>query len=255
MILTRKFVFIHMAKTGGTFATTVLKRVVKGPRKRGYFARLRRRIEEPVFLNVEKHGPCTEIPRRWQGRPILSVIRNPYDHLLSHYRFDWWKSFPPPWVDYRALRRRFPTWPDVSFEQFQEGFHLYFRRLRAPGIPPEEQPGCLTEQFLIQYFREPAAAFRRIDDAYLAARGYEKDMYPVKFLRMERLNQELRDALVDLGYPEDDVEFILCLGRIVPPETKDGPPPRWEAFYTPELKAQVRRRERLLFSMFPEYDR
>jgi hypothetical protein len=194
-----------------------------------------------------------EIPGRWRDRPILSVVRNPYDRLVSIYEFDWWKTNPPPWVDFRELRRRFPSWPDVSFAEFQEGFQL-FRKLRAPGLPAAKQPGTLTEQFVRFYFRDPAGAFPRIDDAYVSSRGWERDMAPVRFLRMENLNADLHAALVDLGWPAAEVEFVLCLGRILPAKSKKGPRPRWADYYTPELKAAVRERERLLFAMFPGYD-
>lgn len=253
MILTRKFVFIHMPKTGGTFVSDVLKRVVRHPRGGSFFERLGRRLSEPWILDVKKHGTLREIPEPWRDRPVLSVIRNPYDRLVSIYEFDWWKTKPPPWVDFRELRRRWPTWPEVTFEQFQEGFQL-FRKLKAPGLPPEKQPGTLTEQFVRFYFREPEKAFARIDDAYVAGRGWEKDMNPVEFLRMEDLNQGLHDALLKFGWPEQEVEFILCIGRIRPPKSKKTPRPKWEDYYTPESRALVRRRERLLFAMFPDYD-
>jgi hypothetical protein len=254
VILARKFVFIHLPKTGGTFVTDVLKRVLRPPRKGNFLERLGRRFGEPVMADVLKHGTLRDVPESHRDRPVLSVIRNPYDRLVSIYHFDWWKTTPPPWVDFRELKRRHPAWPEVPFEEFVEGFQL-FRKLKAPNLPPEKQPGTMSEQFVRYYFRDPEGGFPRIDDAYIAARGWEKDMFPVKFLRMERLNDDLHDALLAMGHPAEELAFIPCLGRIVPPKSKRGKGARWEDAYTPELKAKVRERERLLFAMFPEYDR
>ncbi len=194
-----------------------------------------------------------DIPEGWRGRPVLSVIRNPYDRLVSIYEFDWWKTNPPTWVDFRELRRRHPDWPDVSFPDFVDGFQL-FRKLAPPSIPEAKRAGTMTEQFVRFYFRDPEGTYPRIDEAYVSSRGWEKDMQPVKFLRMEDLNRQLRDALLDFGWKEEEVEFILCLGKIKPPKSKKGARPKWSEYYTPELKALVRERERLLFAMFPDYD-
>jgi hypothetical protein len=169
------------------------------------------------------------------------------------YNFEWWKTKPPEWVDFRELKRRHPAWPEVSFEEFVEGIQL-FRKFQAPALPPERQPGVMTEHFVRFFFRDPGAVYPRLDDAYVARRGWEEDMVPVEFLRQENLNQDLHDALARLGYPAGDIAFIPCLGRILPGKSKRGQGARWEDFYTPELKARVRSRERLLFAMFPEYD-
>lgn len=253
MILTRKFVFIHLPKTGGTFVSDALKRVVQRPRKGNFLERLGRRWKDPVLLDTLKHGTVREIPERWRGLPVVSVMRNPYDRLVSMYNFEWWKTKPPEWVDFRELKRLHPAWPEVSFEEFIEGIQL-FRMLQAPSIPAEAQPGVMTEHFVRFFFRDPGAVYPRLDDAYIAGRGWEKDMDPVEFLRQENLNQDLHDALRRMGYPEKDIAFIPCLGRILPGKSKRGAGARWEDFYTPELKARIRRRERLLFAMFPEYD-
>ena len=93
-----------------------------------------------------------------------------------------------------------------------------------------------------------------MDDAYIAARKFEQDMYPVRFLHMEDINRQLHDFLVESGHRQEDVAFVLEQGKVAPegPARADGS--NWSTFYTPELKARVRHRERLLFALFPEYD-
>ena len=61
-------------------------------------------------------------------------------------------------------------------------------------------------------------------------------------------------ALLEVGYPAESIEFILTAEKVLPPGGKPREGGKWERYYTPELKALVRRRERLLFTLFPEYD-
>ena len=79
-------------------------------------------------------------------------------------------------------------------------------------------------------------------------------MHPVRFLRQGRLNQDLHDFLVETGYDPVDVEFIPGMGRVLPGGKGRTPEQSWERYYTPELKELVRKRERLLMRLFPEFD-
>jgi hypothetical protein len=103
------------------------------------------------------------------------------------------------------------------------------------------------------YFREPEAALARMDAAYLDARGWERDMHAVRFLRMESLNADLHAFLLELGLPAERLAFILGEGKILPEGSRRDATP-WQERFTPELAALVRRRDRLLFSVFPWYD-
>lgn len=118
----------------------------------------------------------------------------------------------------------------------------------------EEALGLRTEQFVKFYFKSPRRTFRRIDDDYIGAEKYREDMFDVRFIHTERLNQELYEFLSEMGYESDDLAFILDLGKILPEGKGRSAEQKWEKYYTPELKQFVQEKERLLFKLFPEYD-
>ena len=249
MILTPKFVYIHLPKTGGTFVSSVLGRLM---RRKGYWARVRNRLAGKQFINENQHGTCVEIPASHRHLPIVSCVRNPYDRFVSIYHFRKRKGGPdfvPKEPDGTGAARR-----EATFADYIEAFTArYAGKDRAP-LPGENRIGFQSEQFVRFFFRAPEAAWPLLDDAYIAGRRWEADMFPVRFLRMESLNRDLHRFLLDSGFDEEQVEFVLEEGKILPAgsnRTGDRP---WSEFYTPELKARVRRHESLLFSIFPEYD-
>ncbi len=69
MIVTEKFVFIHLHKSGGTFVNKVLHHLFSSSRQIGY------------------HYPTNMIPCEYCHLPILGVVRNPWDFYVSYYAF------------------------------------------------------------------------------------------------------------------------------------------------------------------------
>jgi hypothetical protein len=254
MILTDRFVYIHLPKTGGTFVTAVLERLMKPPRPRNWPERVLRRLRRRRWRDTNKHGTCAEIPASHRGLPVFACVRNPFDRCVSQYEFGWWKDRPPPWVDSAAIRRRYPAFPGVPFADFVEISATAFPRLRGSPLSGEDALGWQTDQFVRTFFRDPEAAWRRIDDAYIDGRRWEEDLHPVRFLRTENLNADLHAFLLGVGFAPAEVDWVLREGKIRPAGAKGERRPSWEEYYTPDLRARVRRRERLLFAMFPEYD-
>lgn len=70
MIVTEKFVFIHMHKTGGQTLTDVIKRCMPAHRVIGY------------------HYPRNELPADCRALPVIGMIRNPWDWYVSWYAFN-----------------------------------------------------------------------------------------------------------------------------------------------------------------------
>jgi hypothetical protein len=248
-----RFVFVHQPKTGGTFVTSCLERLLGPVRPPGPLDRLRARLAG-VAAVPHKHGTCNDIPPSHRGKQVVSVVRNPFDRYVSQYEYAWWKSHERPWRDAEALRARWPSWPDLSFPEFVVASGVpAFRRLRGWTGSDGDAPGLQAEQFVRFYFREPERAVARMDDAYLAARAFEADMHPVRFLRMESLNADLHAFLREQGHAAERIAWILEEGKILPEGSRRGERP-WQEYFTPELAALVRRRDRLLFALFPWYD-
>jgi hypothetical protein len=255
VILTPRFVYIHQPKTGGTFVTKVLERLFKPAPPSGPVGRLLRRWSKPEWIDTNKHGTVSQIPSSHRHLPVVATVRDPFDRYVSQYTFAWWKERTREWIDRDALKRRLPHFPDISFEEFVDLTADEFLQLRNSPLPLGDRPGFHTEQFVRYFFRDPAAVWPRIDDAYIASRGWEEDLHPVRFLRQESLNADLHRFLLDLGLPAGEVDFVLEEGRIQP-EGGGARDPRkpWREWYTPELLARVRHRERLLLAIFPQYD-
>jgi hypothetical protein len=69
MIVTDRFVFLHLHKSGGTFINECLMRCLPDARQAGY------------------HLPRSMIPAEAAGLPILGTVRNPWSYYVSWYSF------------------------------------------------------------------------------------------------------------------------------------------------------------------------
>ena len=69
MIVTDKFVFIHLHKSGGTFINKAIKSLFSSWQQIGY------------------HYPLSMLPREYCHLPVLGVVRNPWDFYVSYYTF------------------------------------------------------------------------------------------------------------------------------------------------------------------------
>jgi hypothetical protein len=253
MILTKNLVFIHLRKTGGTFVSTLLGRVY---RERGWVARVRNRLEGKRFRSVNQHGTCAEIPESHRGLPVVACVRNPFDRLVSMFHFKGWQRDPAQWhCDPAAMARRFPRWPDLSFEEFALAATETFKGLDDSGVPEAARLGSQSEELVRYFWREPARAFPSIDDAYIAERRWDRDMHPVRWIRTETLNRDLHALLLEFGVPPERAAFVLEEEPILPAQSRKAPRKDrdWRSAYTPDLLAAVARRERLLLSLFPDY--
>ena len=218
------------------------------------------------------HGTCIEIPRRYRSRTILGTLRNPLETYVSMYLFGWWKraeyvlEYERTVPDFRA---RYPAFPDVSFREYLELLHAgcilpATRNLDDPG-----GVGYLTQRFVQFYFRLPrrfgvfpydaARVLARVD-SHLHDGSVRDAMFDVHFIRTSRLNGDLADFLYQVGYDADDLEFVERLRHVVPTggertgAAEHAAAHDWLQYYTPELRELVWKRERLVFSLFPELD-
>jgi hypothetical protein len=257
MILTDRFVAVHEPKTGGTFVTSALFRL--------YGARwnLRNRLASALGRDIvargkygafrftnDKHGGCNQVPAAWRDRPILASVRSPYDLYVSQYEFGWWKrrEYLPYYRRVPDFRSRFPRFPDLSFREYMELAGAAFRTFQDGRL------GLYTEQFVKFYFKSPREVLARIDDAYIATEAYRRDLHDLRFVRTDRLNQDLYDFLVGMGFDARDAGFVKELGRILPQGRGRAADAGWETYYTEELKRSVRERDRLVFAIFPCFD-
>lgn len=69
MIVTEKFVYVHLHKSGGTFVNECLMRFCPGARMLGY------------------HLPRRMIPIEFAHLPVLGFVRNPWSYYVSWFAF------------------------------------------------------------------------------------------------------------------------------------------------------------------------
>jgi hypothetical protein len=76
MILTPRFVFLHLHKSGGTFVNECLLRFLPEATQFGY------------------HLPRAMIPPEYAALPILGLVRNPWSYYVSWFAFQSGRSQP-----------------------------------------------------------------------------------------------------------------------------------------------------------------
>ena len=246
MLITPDVVFIHMPKTGGTFITEML-RLVYGAR---------------AVETGRKHATCDEIPIAEHGKPILSVMRSPFDRYVSQYHYGWWKTNPQEYCDPALILRDFPAYPQIDFNDFVMIANRYFvnvhrgvaKGYKSPKLPPDLALGWHSEQFIRFFCRDPLHAFASITEHDLQ-RGHLNDFeYPAEFLRTETLNRDLADALQRFGVEAEVLHKVRAHRRVMPEQAHEARGRQHTRdYYNRRLSDFVRRKEMFLFNRFPEY--
>jgi hypothetical protein len=257
MIITDKFVYIHMPKTGGTFVTSVLEQIYCRPKEEAkhppawarlpgkYPPKRYRRLGGPEM----KHAGARKIPPQFRHLPVVGCIRNPYDRYVSEYHFHWWKEHPEHYPSIAAL----PGYPDVSFDAFVRALNEQ-SVLGFQGLHLDPTVGRDTYLILAYYSRDPHAFLKSVEGRPLTTEMVREALVTSRLLNTERLNEELDDFLGSVGIPAEEREFIRATPKIRPPGGDREDQHRWEQYYSPELREFVRDRERILFELFPAFD-
>ena len=130
MLITDRFVFVHVPKTGGDFIRRIC---LKHLPTAGF-----------VPHQIAKHGPDTEIPAPYDALPRFALVRNPWDYYVS-------------WYSFQAARET----PNALFSIVSDDGRLGFAatvenlvNLGAPGAPLRRGRGRRRRQRV----RRPVAA-------------------------------------------------------------------------------------------------
>lgn len=246
MLITPDFVFIHMPKTGGTFITQMLRKV----------------YGEAAVETGRKHATCDEIPVAERGKPIVSVMRSPFDRYVSQYHYGWWRTQPQEYCDPALIREAFPLYPEVGFADFVKIANRFFVNVhrgvatgfQTPHLPPALAPGWHTEQFIRFFCRDAQQAFAGLAEPALQRGRADPYEYPVEFLKTETLNDDLADVLGRCGVDAARVDAVRMHARVLPEqahETREGADA--DDYFDEALRDFVLRKETFLFNRFPEY--
>ena len=188
MIVTPRFVFLHLHKSGGTFVNTGLMRHVPGAQQIGY------------------HLPKSMLPTQFDSLPALGLVRSPWSYYISWYSFQ------------RARPR-----PNALFQVVSDGGRLDFKgtlrnlvNLGCDGALLDRVIAALPPAYSNQGLNLPGFALEPIRGSglgfysYLYRYMYGPDMESVRIERMEQLRTELPRMFEDVGQPIDSAlrEYI-----------------------------------------------
>jgi len=265
VILTDAFVLLNFPRTGSTFVRSAVRRLHApwwdafglldaNPRPSSGFRELtlpidRTRKAERLGRRSQ-HGRWGQIPDSHRHLPVVSVVRHPLDHAVSSYLHEDWRMAPP--ADEAALRRRFPAWPRLDFGAYLEFEHEFALPDVLKGIRPAAEIGCLSAHFLRFFARDPDATLAGLTEDRIGSGALALDLPPIRWLRHDRLNDDLAAFLGEMGYPRGRIDRALRRRRENVSRERRGRP--WRDFFTPETEARKRHRERLVFGMFPDLD-
>jgi len=117
VLITTRFVFVHIPKTGGDFIRRICSRHLPA--------------DWVVPNSIAKHGPDVEIPEEYRDLPRFALVRNPWDWHVSWYHYLMGAGRPD---EHRDRVRVINPW----FVELSGGFTLDFpatmRRLYDPAL-------------------------------------------------------------------------------------------------------------------------
>jgi hypothetical protein len=226
MIVTDKFVFIHLLRSGGTFVSDVIRNFFPSAREIGY------------------HLPRAAMPKEYAHLPVLGTVRNPWDFYVSWY----YHHLPNP--------RYLPLFCGVS-ENRKLDFVDTIRNALNLSVSDEKLDliiRALPDNF--DYNQKHIANVTK--DVLQKIRGTNIGLYTfrfnelfggaadVNFCRLDSLRTDLLAFFERLGVASDDLRnYVLATDK-----RNSSEHVRCSTYYTPELAELVAIRDRHLIQRF-----
>lgn len=179
MIVTPRFVFLHLHKSGGTFVNAGLMQHIAGARQIGY------------------HLPRSMLPTQHAALPLLGLVRNPWSYYVSWYSFQ--RSRPQP----NAL---FQTLSNGGALDFAGTIRNMLNLDRDPALL-DRVLAALPTAYINQGLNLPNFALAPIRGSglgfysFLYRYLYGPDVTAVKLARMEQLRTEVPPLLESVSEP------------------------------------------------------
>lgn len=226
MIVTDKFVFAHLPRSGGTFVSEVIRK---------FF---------PSAHEIGHHLPRELLPREYSHLPVLGTVRNPWEFYVSLYHYVWRRDAASILVSWMSENGRLGFTGsitnllnltvnderlDVLIEMLPE--NVGYDRRNIPNITKEEMRRVRGTGVGYYTFR-----FKHIF-------GNADDVF---FCRLETLREDLVAFLEGIGAVTDELrDYVLRSDKKNISEHL-----HYSTYYTPELAELVFIRDRLLTERF-----
>lgn len=217
MIATPAFVFLHLHKSGGTFANACIMRFVPGAQPIGY------------------HLPRSLVPREHAGKPMLGLVRNPWSYYVS------WYAFQSGRAQQNALFRILSDNGRKDFEGTIRGM------LELGSGSPLLNPiaAALPKAYGGQGINLPDFALAPIANTGLGFFSYlNRYMYDgspaARLVKMERMRDDLPGLLESAGYLPS-LEMRAFIRDEAPQNTSRHAP--YQTYYSAALRDLVAERD------------
>jgi hypothetical protein len=226
MIVTDKFVFVHLPRSGGTFVSEVITKFFPSAHEIGY------------------HLPRTLLPREYSNLPVLGAVRNPWDFYVSWYHHVWPRDAATVLVSWVSENGK------VGFEgATRNALNLGFNNERLDALIE-----MLPEQ--VDYGKRNIPNITKA--AMRSVRGTGVGYYTFRFnhlfgnvdgvfvCRLETLRRDLIAFFEGIGAATDELRnYVLRSDRKNTAEHH-----HYSTYYTPELAELVSIRDRQLIERF-----
>ena len=215
MIVTDKFVFVHLPRTGGTFVTDMIMKFFPSAREIGY------------------HLPRSLLPKEYAHLPVLGTVRNPWEFYVSWYYHIWPRDVGKPLFSWLT---------DNCTEQFEgairNALNLGVDNNRLDALI-EKLPDTVDYRTrnIPNITKASIRSVRGTGAGYYTFRfnqlfGNPDDVF---FCRQERLRTDLIDFLEQVGAANNEIR-----AHILGSEKKNtAEHTHYSSYYTPELAELV----------------
>lgn len=265
MIITDKLVFLNFPKTGSTFIREFFRDISKLERK-SIRTRLKSKLGFRVVGQIEllqlpnlrvggernmrpdDHGLAIQVPRLHHNKPFVSCIRNPFERLVSAYKYEDWKKLEVVGdSNLNEIRKLNPKFPDLTFPEFIKYVYDSDRKIRLGCSKIDSRIGMQTIQFFQFFHNDYPMVLEQSENE-----SFSLDQFLCeRFLHTENLNDDLAKLLIDYNYP-DWVVAETSKRRKINTSSYDKP---WYSYYDLESWNWVKSKEEILLDIFPEYNK
>ena len=218
MIITERFVFLHLHKSGGTFVSRCLVRFL------------------PDARHIGSHLPRAMIPAEAAHLPVLGFVRNPWSYYVSWYMFQSKQAHP------NFLFRILSDEGNLDFEHtIRNMLNLGAGSLRLDILTrtlPKTygNKGLNLPGFALEQIRNTNLGFY----TYLYRYLYSGEGTPVRVGRLETLRDELTPMLESVGQPVSDAMRSYVAGELPANSSHHAGYPE---YYSDALRALVAERD------------
>lgn len=212
MIVTKHFVMLNFPKTGSSFARAVLKQIINKRAERDnsefvYDFTLPNLKIKGRERDQDQHGMFSQIPREFKKLPVISIVRNPFERLVSTYEFRHWAKWHS--TPLGVIKDKFNEFPKLSFEDYIHFTDLELIHGRMQRKNLDSIIGNQTALFIQMFFKNPDSVLDSISDVYLESNQWIDDIGQIKFFRQENFRDDLNIFLRDLDFTEVERDLIF----------------------------------------------